>query len=104
MILHDRPADSARQILTRLAVAMKPNARIVIMDSVLPPPGWVDKEKEALLRVRDLTIMQAFNAKEREWEEWKELVDQVKPELHIKSCKIPEESMMAVMEIVKKGT
>jgi 6-hydroxytryprostatin B O-methyltransferase len=102
MILHDWPTDAAQKILSHLAAAMKPGARILLMDTVLPPPESMSAEDEARLRVRDLTMMQAFNAKEREWEDWQALVGGVKPELEIKACKTPDGSVMAVMEIVRK--
>ena len=41
-------------------------SRLLIMDTVLPTPGSKGVVEEALLRVRDLTMMQAFNAPERE--------------------------------------
>ncbi|DAA75274.1 TPA_exp: Uncharacterized protein A8136_2025 [Trichophyton benhamiae CBS 112371] len=44
---------------------MQTGARLVAMDSVLPLPGAVESTQESLLHVRDLTMMMAFNRKER---------------------------------------
>ncbi|KAL8717160.1 MAG: hypothetical protein Q9225_005570, partial [Loekoesia sp. 1 TL-2023] len=81
MILHDWPTASAIAILQNLLPALKAdpgNARIVIMDTVLPAPGSSEVVEEALLRVRDLTMMQAFNSRERELGEFEELFASVR--------------------------
>ncbi|KAG4218382.1 hypothetical protein PC116_g33138, partial [Phytophthora cactorum] len=63
-ILHDWPADRAREILSQLATALqkegekkkKAGARSVIMDIIIPPPGTIARSQEAMLRVRDLSM------------------------------------------------
>lgn len=45
------------------------------MDTVLPDPGSVGAVDEALMRYRDLTMMQVFNTKERELGEFRQLFD-----------------------------
>lgn len=45
------------------------------MDTVLPNPGSVGAVDEALMRYRDLTMMQVFNTKERELGEFEELFE-----------------------------
>jgi 6-hydroxytryprostatin B O-methyltransferase len=42
---------------------------------LLPIPGSTGLAQEALLRVRDLTMIQSFNSKERELAEFVELLD-----------------------------
>lgn len=74
MIIHDWPHADALKILRNLKPALKPNSRIVIMDTVLPPPRTTPLLHERQLRVRDLTMQQVFNAKERELEDWAQLV------------------------------
>lgn len=83
-ILHDWPTTAAISILINLVNAMPPKGRIVIMDTVLPLPGTVPRLQEAMLRVRDLTMMQAFNSKERELSDWVELLSQADARLEIK--------------------
>ncbi|KAF2230549.1 hypothetical protein EV356DRAFT_536266 [Viridothelium virens] len=74
MIIHDWPDAEATKILEHLKKSLnKPDARILIMDTVLPQPGTIPILQERQLRVRDLTMMQVFNAKEREIEDWKQL-------------------------------
>lgn len=98
MILHDWPDETAITILTHLRDALKkPGARIVVMDTILPQPGTVSLLQERQLRVRDLTMMQVFNAKEREYETWKELIEKVG--LRIIKVQQPEGSNMGLLEI-----
>ena len=47
------------------------------METVLPKPGTIAVTQEALLRVRDLTMRQTFNSKEREMEDWEGLFKEV---------------------------
>ncbi|KAM3429292.1 hypothetical protein NHJ13734_008232 [Beauveria thailandica] len=83
MILHDWPLDDCVRILTRLAEALKPGARIIVMDTVLPDPGSIPVSKERLLRVRDLTMMQVFNSQERHLEDWMAIVGKISPRLTV---------------------
>ncbi|KAI1481128.1 S-adenosyl-L-methionine-dependent methyltransferase [Daldinia eschscholtzii] len=106
-ILHDWPADRAREILSQLATALqkgeekkkKASARIVIMDIILPPPGTIERTQEAMLRVRDLSMAQAFNSQERNLTDWEELFESAEPKLQLISWKQPPGSAMAVMEV-----
>jgi 6-hydroxytryprostatin B O-methyltransferase len=103
-ILHDWPNIRARDILQQLAVGLhqgnNPRARLIIMDTILPPPGVLGRVQEARLRVRDLTMAQCFNSKERELAEWEQLFASTQPKLALKSWKQPSGSAMAVMEVV----
>ena len=58
--------------------------------------------EEALLRVRDLTMMQAFNSRERELGEFEELFGQTADEegrLVLRNLVKPPGSMLSVMEV-----
>lgn len=101
-VLHDWPFSLAHDILQRLATVIHDNpersARIIIMDTVLPSPGSLDPYNEACLRVRDLTMLQCFNSKERELSEWEALLDSTEPKLEIMSVNCPLGSSMAIIE------
>ncbi|KAL6705697.1 hypothetical protein ACN47E_006486 [Coniothyrium glycines] len=98
MIIHDWPDEFAINILKHIRAALKgPEARIVVMDTILPQPGAVSLLQERQLRVRDLTMMQVFNAKEREYDTWAELVN--KAGLKIVSVQQPEGSNMGLLEL-----
>ncbi|KAI5369172.1 putative O-methyltransferase domain, S-adenosyl-L-methionine-dependent methyltransferase [Septoria linicola] len=99
MILHDWPDSECVKILKRLSAAMGPEGRIVIMDMVLPRPGTVPLELEAVLRQKDLVMKQNFNAKERELEEWEALM--AKAGLRIVAVKTPRDSQHSVLEVAK---
>ncbi|KAM3449464.1 hypothetical protein MY3296_006929 [Beauveria thailandica] len=63
-----QPVEDA-DILQNITTAMRPDARIIIMDSALPFPGTLGRVHKAQLRARDMTMMQTFNASERELED-----------------------------------
>ena len=73
------------------------------MDTVLPPPGSISSVEEALLRVRDLTMIQALNSKERELGEFTELFAQAADQhggLELRQVGKPPGSVLSVMEVV----
>ncbi|KAH7319575.1 S-adenosyl-L-methionine-dependent methyltransferase [Stachybotrys elegans] len=101
-ILHDWGDEQAVLILRHLAAALEasgPHARLVIMDTILPPPGSVSRSDEARLRVRDLTMLQAHNAYERSMAQWERLLADAHPALRIRTTIQPFKSLMAVIEV-----
>ncbi|RYP62691.1 hypothetical protein DL769_007198 [Monosporascus sp. CRB-8-3] len=101
-ILHDWNDEQSITILRHMAAALEGagrDARLVVMDTVLPLPGEGSRTEEAVLRVRDLTMQQAHNAHERSEVEWKELLRRAHPALKIKRVVQPFKSVMAVIEI-----
>lgn len=104
MILHDWPAAEAVTILKNHLDVLKsnPSARLLIMDTVLPVPGSISRNEEALLRVRDLAMVQAFNSKERELSEFEDLFAQTKDQdggLAMKRTFKPTGSVMTIIEV-----
>ena len=99
-ILHDWPLQEAQQILGHVSAALGPGAVVVVMDTVLPPPGdGTASLVEARLRARNLTMMQAFNSGEREMREWLELLEGVRPRLRLVEYTQPTGSFMAVLTL-----
>ncbi|KAI4220815.1 MAG: hypothetical protein L6R36_007345 [Xanthoria steineri] len=98
MILHDWKDAEAVKILERLAAAASPNSRILIMDMVLPRPGTESRRLEAALRQKDLAMLHAFNAKEREVEDWQRVLEQADGRLEIKAIRRPDGSQHSVIE------
>ncbi|CAI6331746.1 unnamed protein product [Periconia digitata] len=97
-VLHNWPDDGAVKILQRVVEAMGPSSRIIIMDMVLPTPG--DKRVfEGALRQKDLMMRQAFNAPEREVEDWYSLVGKVDKRLELVAITRPEGSVHSLLEI-----
>lgn len=102
MILHDWPDEEAVGIVRNLADAMdknQPNSRLLIMDTVLPTPGSVPVSIERLVRVRDLTMWQAFNSKERDLDDWKDLLKCANPDLELVNVVQPFGSSMSILEV-----
>lgn len=103
MILHDWPAKEATTILANIVPALKAGSRIIVMDSVLPAPGKIPATQESLLRVRDLTMMEVFNSRERSLDDWTALLEQADQRLRLSNVVQPFGSMMSAMEIVFDG-
>jgi 6-hydroxytryprostatin B O-methyltransferase len=99
MILHDWPHDESVRILQHLVAALKPGAKIIIMDMVLPAPGSVPCTFEATLRQKDLTMKQGLNACERELEDWHALARAVDPRLTVDAVATPKESQHSVLTL-----
>ncbi|KAK4235625.1 sterigmatocystin 8-O-methyltransferase [Achaetomium macrosporum] len=101
MILHDWPDDASIHILRHLVAAMaeRPGARLIIMDTVLPAPGSVPLSVERIVRIRDLTMMQAFNSKERDLDDWKNLLAAADARLRLVNVVQPFGSDMSVLEV-----
>lgn len=100
MILHDWPANEATTILKNLVVALDKGSRILIMDTVLPRPGSLASAQERLLRVRDMTMLQAFNSLERDLEDWKDILAAADPRLALVNVVQPTGSVMSAIEVV----
>ncbi|KAF5623014.1 sterigmatocystin 8-O-methyltransferase [Fusarium sp. NRRL 52700] len=97
-ILHDWPDADAIKIIQGIVVAMGPSSRLLIMDMVLPKPGSGSVTFEAALRQKDLTMIQCFNAQEREVEEWDALLTKADPRLKIRAIERPAGSELSVIE------
>ncbi|CAI7591567.1 unnamed protein product [Penicillium glandicola] len=101
MILHDWSDVEAVAILKHVVVAMdRAKSRLLIMDTVLPKPGSVPVSEERIVRARDLTMMQAFNSKERDLEDWNELFAAADSRLQLVKVLQPLRSAMSVLELV----
>ncbi|KAH0593058.1 hypothetical protein MHUMG1_09305 [Metarhizium humberi] len=102
MILHDWPDQAAIGIVRKIIDAMdknQPDARLLIMDTVLPKPGSVPVSVERILRARDLTMLQAFNSKERDLDDWKHLLHRADGNLALVNVVQPFGSAMSVLEV-----
>jgi 6-hydroxytryprostatin B O-methyltransferase len=100
MILHDWSDDDAAKILRNIVAAMTPSkSRLLIMDTVLPKPGSVPVSVERVVRVRDLTMLQAFNSKERDLDDWKKLLSLASPDVQLKQVAQPFGSAMSILEV-----
>ncbi|OKL61699.1 hypothetical protein UA08_02177 [Talaromyces atroroseus] len=72
-VLHDWGDKYCIEILRKLVPSLKPGARVVIQDHLLPEPGTMTLLQEMQMRSMDAIMMSLFNSREREVDEWKEL-------------------------------
>jgi hypothetical protein len=100
MIMHDYPDKYCIKILRPLVKALRPGGRLLIMDAVLPPVGGAPAPIERFMRAQDLQMLTLTNAKERDHEQWTELMRMTDPRLQIKSITLPPGSAMAIIEVV----
>lgn len=104
MILHDWPDEIAVTIVRNLVAAMSEgSSRLLIMDTVLPKPRLLPLSVERIVRARDMTMLQAFNSKERDLDDWKDLLAAADKRLQLRDVVQPFGSDMAVLNIELRG-
>lgn len=100
MIIHDWPDAEAKTILSNIVPALESaKATLLIMDTVLPSPGTLPSVRERVIRTRDLTMRQVFNAKERGIDDWEAVLREADPRLVLKNVRQPEGSNMSLLTI-----
>lgn len=100
-VLHDHSDSNATLILRNLVACMegKPKARIVVIDGVMPAPGTVPYSIEKPARDMDMVMMQNFNAKERQMDDWQALFAKADERLKLVGFNHPPGSGAAIMEL-----
>jgi len=100
MIFHDWADKYAKKILQGLLVAMKPGARILIMDYVTLPAGTLKIGEERGMRIRDMQMMVMHNALERDEGEWRRLLTETDPRLRLVAIRKPAGSALSLLEVI----
>lgn len=98
-VMHNWSDDDSVRILMHLVQILKPRARILIMDVVLPDPGTLPASKERLLRMRDLSMLQIFNHPERSLQHWKTIFSRVDRRLQVTRVEQPAGSVLSIIEL-----
>ena len=80
---------------------MKPGGKLIIMDIVLPRPGSVPAVLESALRFKDMSMMQVHNSRERDLDEWIDLLKSADRRLRLQNVVQPFQSLMSVLEVVR---
>ncbi|KAI9684552.1 MAG: hypothetical protein M1822_005640 [Bathelium mastoideum] len=101
LILHDWPDEDAIRILQNIVVRMAPHSRILINDSIVPPPGVLPPFQEKYIRNADMMMMSMFNALERSIEDWESLIERANSQLKIVRITKPEGSTLSMLEVMK---
>lgn len=103
LVLHDYSDKYARRILRQLFPALKTGATLIVIDSIVPPPGSAGVEEERALRRMDLEMMQMFSGREREMEDWEDLFKSADSKLIVRNVNQPVGSALGLMEVVYDG-
>ncbi|KAL3458199.1 S-adenosyl-L-methionine-dependent methyltransferase [Aspergillus heterothallicus] len=98
-IIHDWADPYAIEILRNIASVMKPSARIVLVDTVVPEPGVLPWHVERMISVLNMQMLVVVNGKERNLQEWEDLLVRADPRLRIVGVKQPENSVASVIEV-----
>ncbi|CCT61195.1 hypothetical protein [Plenodomus lingam JN3] len=103
-IMHNWSDKYCKLILSALLPALKPGARVIIHESLMPEPGTRALWKEKNLRATDLNMAGAFNAKERTRVEIEALLKEVDAAFTLRNTVEPKGSELQMMEFVWEGT
>lgn len=91
-ILHDWDDELCIQILSNCRKAMKPSAKLLIIEAIVAPANDRDFAKDV-----DLAMLVLFGGKERTQKEWENLLDRA----NLKLLGIhPTPSMLSILEII----
>ena len=70
-----------------------------MIDVVVPSPESDDGVDSQALRRSDMRMMQMFNGREREYEDWTGLFQSADPKMSVKSFKQAKGSLLGFMEV-----
>ncbi|KAF2087636.1 S-adenosyl-L-methionine-dependent methyltransferase [Saccharata proteae CBS 121410] len=99
-IMHNQSDKYAEKMLRCLIPALKPGARIVINENILPKPGTEDPWDEKIIRTMDVTMLQLLNARERAEEDYAELFQRTDPRFKFVGVVRPEGSRTCTIEAI----
>ncbi|KAK3365683.1 O-methyltransferase-domain-containing protein [Lasiosphaeria ovina] len=102
-IMHDWSDKYCRQILQDLIPALKPGARIVLNEQVLPTPNTVSKYQERIQRHLDLLMWRLFNGKERDEDDWRSLVERTDRRFKVTQTIRAQGSDLQIIEVTWQG-
>ncbi|KAF2237623.1 O-methyltransferas-like protein [Viridothelium virens] len=102
-IFHNWSDPYCIKILKAVIPALKPGARIVANDHLVPRPGEMSLLQERAVRDMDCIMLSLFNARDREEKDWVKIFEQADPRFtHIKVW-MPEGASLAIVEAVWSG-
>ncbi|KAL2005746.1 hypothetical protein VTN00DRAFT_10239 [Thermoascus crustaceus] len=102
-VFHNWSDSHAIRILKAMVPALKPGARIVINDYLLPEPGTMSPMKERAVRDMDMIMLTLFNAREREKADWTDLLRKADPRFKNTKIWTPEGATLAIIETYWEG-
>ncbi|KAJ5164251.1 uncharacterized protein N7500_006081 [Penicillium coprophilum] len=102
-VLHDWSNKYARKILQALIPALKPGAKVVLNDRIIPGYGEAHYLKEREARDYDLYMLGLQNAQERTPDDWKTLFRDTDSRFNVTRIFQPPKSYLAIMEVTWEG-
>ncbi|EMR68985.1 putative o- protein [Eutypa lata UCREL1] len=102
-IFHNWSDKYCVRILKNLIPALKPGAKIVVNDTVLPQPGVLSNWQESRIRSTDLTMKEIQNSRERELDDWVQLFKTADPRFQFEGAMQPDGSDLWILTAEWKG-
>uniref|UniRef100_A0A8H7K376 O-methyltransferase domain-containing protein n=1 Tax=Bionectria ochroleuca TaxID=29856 RepID=A0A8H7K376_BIOOC len=91
------------KILQALVPALKPGAKVLVQETLMPEPGTVSLWKEKNIRATDLNMAAAFNGQERTVAELRSLVTKADSGFAFQTVIEPEGSAFGILEFTWQG-
>jgi hypothetical protein len=102
-IFHNWSDEYCARILKALIPALKSGARVIVSDFVIPAFGTASPYAEYLTRAFDLAMLELFNSKEREPDDWLNLFAIADSRFKVTEIKQPATCKLAFIEAVWMG-
>lgn len=102
-VFHNWPDKYCVRILQTLVPALRKGARVLVMDSVMPPVGGVPRALEREKRYMDLVMLANFNARDRPAEAYESLFSQADERFEFLGIKRVEGSELCFIEASWRG-
>ncbi|KAH3967279.1 hypothetical protein HBI24_208500 [Parastagonospora nodorum] len=99
-ILHDWSDKYAIKIVRALIPALKPGARLILNEFVLPPQAFVGSHTNKMLRTMDLSMLELHNGKERDADDWRKLFEDCDPRFKFEEIIRPPGSKLGIIQVV----
>ncbi|KAI1211465.1 S-adenosyl-L-methionine-dependent methyltransferase [Annulohypoxylon truncatum] len=102
-IFHNWADKYCIQILRNLIPVLRPGAKIIIHDRIMPDPATVSVEDARRTINMDIGMLQLLNAKEREFKEWPELLQRADPRFKYLGAHRPPDAMRWIIDAEWQG-
>ncbi|KAF7539506.1 hypothetical protein G7054_g2088 [Neopestalotiopsis clavispora] len=100
MVFQIWPDKKAVQILKAQIPALRPGAKLLIQDLVMPEPGDIPLWRDRELRAMDLNAGASFNGRNRYLHEWKALLKAADDRFVLHRVVCPGRSLVSTLEVV----
>ncbi|PQE13898.1 O-methyltransferase protein [Rutstroemia sp. NJR-2017a BBW] len=102
-IFHDWPEAECIKILRTLIPKLRPGAKVVCYDHLLPEPGTAPILRERAARDMDMIMFSLFNSRERDADDWDHLFRSADARFGQVKAWVPEGSRLGIVEAVWEG-